>query len=176
MVITRKITLYPQGDKNEVNRIYNYIRNGMEVQSLMMNQYMSALYNAKLNKWDKDQIREMNQLYSRIPSSKKGSAYDFDMSKYPTGLPIAGSIPHLCADLFSKACKDGLMYGKVSLPTYKSDSPMYVPVTAIDVIGTRIKQGRTVTTGIYHDYDTPGALVNALENDNNPNVHIKSDR
>ena len=43
MVITRKVTLYPQGDKQEVDRVYKYIRNSMETYPLMMNQCISAL-------------------------------------------------------------------------------------------------------------------------------------
>lgn len=37
--ITRKIQLVPVGDKTEVNRVYNYIREGMKAQNLAMESY-----------------------------------------------------------------------------------------------------------------------------------------
>ena len=36
-IINRKITLYPRGDKAEVDRVYKYIRDGMEIQARMKN-------------------------------------------------------------------------------------------------------------------------------------------
>lgn len=44
MILTRKIQLYPVGDKEEVNRVYQYIRDGIFNQNKAMNQYMTALY------------------------------------------------------------------------------------------------------------------------------------
>ena len=79
ITITRKLTLYPQGDKAEVDRVYKYLRDGMEVQSQMMNMCISAMYTAKLRKASKEELKEISHQYSHIPTSKKGSAYDFDM-------------------------------------------------------------------------------------------------
>lgn len=41
--ITRKIRLYPAGDEEEVNRVYNYIRNGMYAQYQASNLLMGQL-------------------------------------------------------------------------------------------------------------------------------------
>lgn len=174
LTITRKITLFPQGDKQEVDRTYKYIRDGMEVQSLVMNQCISALYCAKLRKADKDEIKEITHLYSHIPTSKLGSAYDFDMDKYPTGLPLAGSIPRVCKQKLDKACKDGLMYGKVSLPTFKKTMPLMVHNDYVNILGTKkTSNGGVKNTGFYHDYENPMDLVEALETEEKPKIHIR---
>lgn len=171
MTITRKITLYPQGDKAEVDRVYKYIRNGMEVQSQMMNMCISAMYAARLRKADKEEMKEISHSYSHTPDSKLGSAYEgiVDIEKYPTGLPIAGNIPRVCKQKLDKACKDGLMYGRVSLPTFKKDMPMYVHNDFVNIRGNKKK----CDTGIYHNYKSPMDLVNGLEKEEKPDVHIK---
>lgn len=174
IVITRKITLFPKGDKEEVNRVYKYIRNGMEVQSLMMNQCISALYCAKLRNADKEEIKELSRSYSRVPTSKKGSFYDFDIEKYPKGLPIAGNVPMVCKQKLQKACKDGLMYGKVSLPTFKKDMPLYVHNDFCNIFGTKkCSSGGFKKLGFYHDYNDLETFQEAMLNDENPNLHLK---
>lgn len=173
-IITRKITLYPQGDKQEVDRVYKYIRNGMEVQSLMMNQCISAMYYAKINGFSKDEFKELRKHYSHVPNSKKGSPYTFDMAKYPTGLPIAGSVPRACDDKFKKACSDGLMYGKTSLPTFKNTNPLMVHNDYVNIRGTKIRSdGTKRDNGLYHDYDNQEEFEKALFNEKSPNIHIK---
>lgn len=174
LTITRKITLYPQGDKAEVDRVYKYIRNGMEVQSIMMNQCISAMYCAKLRKADKEEMKQITHDYSHVPTSSKGSAYDFDMEKYPTGLPLAGTIPRVCKQKLDKACKDGLMYGKVSLPTFKKTMPMFVHNDYVNILGTKkTSSGGVNNTGLYHDYENPMQLVDALKNEDKPKIHIR---
>ncbi len=173
-ITVRKIQLYPQGDKAEIDRAYKYIRNGMSVQSLMMNQCITAMYIAKLNKVEKEEWAELRRRYSRVPTSSKGSAYDFDMEKYPTGLPIAGNVPRTCEARLKKAMKDGLMYGRVSLPTFKSTMPLMIHNAYVSVLGTvPVSGGGFKQNGFYHGYDSPGELSYALEKEQNPDVHIK---
>ncbi len=179
--ITRKITLYPQGDTKEVNRVYAYLRNGMRMQSKMMNQCMSAIYIAKKNNIEDKEFNELMKTYGRVPSSERGSAYDFDMKDYPVGLPIAGSIPHICLQKFKAYGKD-IMDGKVSLPTFKITTPLLVTKPYVDILGShplrrKINDVSTIVgyrpNGLYHDYETPMDLYEGLKNDNKPGLHIK---
>ncbi len=173
-IAVRKITLMPMGDKAEIERVYRYIRNGQEVQSLMMNKCMGAMYVARLNNIGKEEWKKLKRLHSRVPSSSKGSAYSFDMDKYPTGLPIAGSVPMKCEQKLKKAMKDGLMYGRVQVPNFKPTTPLYVPKTAISVAGTLTQSnGSPINTGLYHGYDSPGKLSAALEKEVRPDIHIR---
>ena len=177
IVITRKITLFPQGDKQEVDRVYKYIRDGMEVQSIMMNQCISAMYVLEMKGLSKEEkkneMKKLNHRYNRVPDSKLGSAYTFDMEKYPTGLPIAGSIPRACKAKFDKSLKDGLKYGKVSLPTFKKTNPMFVHNDYCNLLGSKLKNGKPNNTGFYSDYETMDDLKNALENDDKPLIHLR---
>ncbi len=171
IISTRKITLFPQGDKDEIDRVYKYLRDGMEVQSYMMNMCMSAMYSARLRKASKEEKKEIELLYSRVPTSKKGSAYSFDMAKYPTGLPIAGHVPYACKQKLGKSIKDGLMYGKVSLPSFKNTMPLMVSHRYLTPPGTKTGSGKNF--GLFHEYDSPGALSEALLKDNSPKIHIR---
>lgn len=71
MVLTRKIQLVPVGDKEEVDRVYKYLRDGIFNQNKAMNQYMSTLYASTMQEISKEDRKELNRLYGRISSSKK---------------------------------------------------------------------------------------------------------
>lgn len=173
--ITRKITLFPQGDKAEIDRVYKYLRNGMEFQAQMMNQCISAMYTAKLNKISTEEWKELKKLYSHRPGSSKGSPYEDPNGKFPTGLPVAGAVPRACEAKFKKACQDGLMYGKVSLPTYKKDMPLMVHNDYVNLRGSKKNPDGSIKCdlGLYSGQETPGAIVDALYNNIDPDLHIK---
>lgn len=149
MIITRKIQIFPVGNKEEVDRVYKYLRDGIYNQNKAMNQYMSALYMATIEDISKDNRKELNRLYTRISTSKKGSAYDKSM-EFPKGLPITANLGQAVRQDFSKACKDGLLYGKISLPTYRKDNPLLVHV---DYVRLRSDNPHR-DNGIYHNYES----------------------
>ena len=149
MILTRKIQLCPIGNNDEINRVYKYIRDGIFNQNKAMNQYMSALYISSIQKISKEDRKELNNLYGRISTSKKGSAYDKGI-EFPKGLPTASSLRRKVREDFSKSCKDGLLYGKVSLPTYKKDNPLIVHVDWIRLRSTNPH----IDFGTYHNYES----------------------
>ena len=146
MILTRKIQLYPIGDKEEVRRVYKYLSDGIFNQNKAMNQYISALYMSTVQEASKEDKQELNRLYTRISTSKKGSAYDKDI-EFAKGLPI-GAIGQKVKQDFQKSIKDGLLYGKVSLPTYRKDNPLLIHVDYIRLRNTNPHQD----SGIYHNY------------------------
>ena len=148
MVLTRKIQLFPIGDKEEIDRVYKYLRDGIFNQNKAMNQYMSALYIATIEDISKEDRKELNQLYGRISTSKKGSGYGKEI-ELPKGLPICGSLGQAVRQDFSKACKDGLLYGKISLPTYRKDNPLLVHIDYVRLRSTNPH----IDFGIYHNYE-----------------------
>lgn len=158
MILSRKIQLIPVGDEEEVDRVYRYIRDGIFNQSKAMNQYISSLYIAAMQDASKDDRKELENLYTRMSNSKKGSAYDLSM-KFPKGLDTP---PNLCKKVkedFEKSCKDGLLCGKVSLPTYKKDNPLLIHVKYIRL--RSIKQYKN-DNGIYHNYKTHTEFLDKL--------------
>lgn len=123
-IITRKIKLYPVGDKEEVNRVYKFIRDGQYAQWKASNQYMSALYVAAINDISKEDRKELSHLYTRINSNKNGSAYDKDI-EFAKGVATTSELSQRIPADFKKACRDGLLKGNVGLPVYKRDNPLW---------------------------------------------------
>lgn len=159
MILTRKIQLLIVGNNDEVNRVYNYIREGIISQNKAMNQYMSALYLAELDKVSKEDRKELNQLYSRISNSKKGSAYSQDIV-FPKGLPTTSSLSMKVKQDFKQSCKNGLMYGKVSLPTYRSNNPLLIHVDWV-----RLRSDNPHHDfGLYHNYKNHAEFLEHLNN------------
>ena len=148
-IITRKIQLIPVGDKEEINRVYTYLREGIKAQNLAMNQYMSALYSTMMMDISKEDRKELYKLYSRVSSSKLGSAYDKSI-EFAKGLPMGGSIQQKVKQDFDNAMKKGLQYGKLSLPSYREDNPLLIHVDYVRLRSTNPH----IDNGLYHNYES----------------------
>lgn len=144
-------------DKEERNRVYKYLRDGMEAQNKALNEYMSALYIAAVADISKDDRKELNHLYSRISTSKLGSAYDKTI-QFAKGLPAASSVARKAQQDFSTAMKKGLMFGTVALPTYRKDAPLLVHV---DYVRLRSSNPH-IDNGMYHTYSSHQEFLDNL--------------
>lgn len=147
--IVRKIKLFPMGDKEEINRVYTYLREGIESQNRAMNQYMSALYMEMMQDMSKEDRKELNSFYQRISTSKKGSAYD-ETIEFAKGLPMGSSITQKVNADFKNAMKKGLQYGRISLPTYRDKNPLIIHRDYVRLLATNPH----LKNGIYHNYET----------------------
>lgn len=156
-IISRKIQLIPVGDKEEVNRVYTYLRDGIKSQNMAMNQYMSALYSTMVSDVSKDDRKELNKLFSRISTSNLGSAYDKSI-EFPKGLPVASSAAQKVKQDFNNAMKKGLKYGKISLPTYRENNPLLVHVDYVRLRSTNPH----IDFGLYHNYENHQDFLNNL--------------
>ena len=148
-IITRKIQLIPVGDKEEINRVYTYLREGIKAQNLAMNQYMSALYSTMMMDISKEDRKELNKLYGRVSSSKLGSAYDTSIV-FPKGLPTTSSLSLKVRQDFDNAMKKGLQYGKLSLPSYREDNSLLIHVDYVRLRSTNPH----IDNGLYHNYES----------------------
>ncbi len=146
MFLNRKIQLIPVGDKEEVNRVYSYLRDGAFNQNKAMNQFMTALYMEAVQDVSAEDRKELNKLYTRISTSKKGSAYDASI-KLPKGLPSTSSLSMKVKQDFATACKKGLLYGKISLPSYRMDGPLLVHGDYV-----KLRSQSLADCGLYHNY------------------------
>ena len=165
--ITRKYQLKVIGDKEEIDRVYKYIREGTEAQNKALNEAMSALYAANLLDMSKDDKKELSKLFSRVTNGKNESGFTDDIC-FATGLGTTSSIKQKVKQDFNNACKKGLMYGRVSLPSYKTDNPLLVSKSYVQLLSESDKN-----FGIYNAYETPMDLVDALEKETNPEVYLK---
>lgn len=166
MILTRKIQLIPVGDKEEFNRVYNYLRDGAFNQNKAMNQFMTALYMEAVQEVSAEDRKELNRLYSRISTSKKGSAYD-ESIELPKGLPSASSLSMKVKQDFAAACKKGLLYGKISLPTYRMDGPLLVHGDFV-----KLRSQSLSGCGMYHNYSSHREFLDHLY-EPDPEVFIK---
>ena len=156
MTLTRKIQIVPVGNKDEKNRVYKYLREGIEAQNKAMNEYISALYTATLMEITKEDRKELNNLFGRISTSKKGSGYDSEV-QLPKGY-TAGNITQAVQQDFANAMKKGLMFGRISLPTYRKDNPLMVHIDYIRLAKTNPHSNN----GLYHNYKSDDEFLNHL--------------
>lgn len=156
-ILTRKIQLIPVGDKEESDRVYKYLRDGIFNQNKAMNQYMSALYMGAMYEISNEDRKELHNLYGRISTSKKGSGYSTDI-KFPKGLPTTSSLTRAVDQDFANACKDGLLYGKISLPTYRKDNPLLIHVDYVRLRSANPHKDN----GIYHNYRNHAEFLDNL--------------
>lgn len=166
--LCRKIQLIPVGDKEETNRVYTYLRDGMESQNRAMNEYMSTLYVSNFMELDKDDRKELRQLFSRVSDSKLGSGFDNSIN-LPKGLPMGGTIERAVKSDFDKAMKEGLKYGRVSLPTYRKDNPLLVHIDYVRLRSTNPHND----FGLYHGYENYTDFLDKLYSERDLDLFIK---
>ena len=124
MVITRKIKLFPIGDKEEVDRVYTYIRDAQYAQyqclNLLMGHLASEFYrNGKdlNNPIFKEKQEEL--LKSKNPI--------LDEIECPKGLAIKSRAAWIVRQDFSTSIKNGLAKGDRTITNYKRSYPLQTP-------------------------------------------------
>lgn len=152
MILSRKIQLYIVGDKEEKDRVWKYLKEGVANQNKAANQYISAQYLNEIldaTKEDKKELRkELKHLYQRVSTSKLGSAYDKDMF-FPKGLHTTSAMAQRVTQDFDNAKKNGMMSGSQSLPSYKETNPLFVEAVYVKVLSKDSKG-----YGLYHKYSS----------------------
>jgi len=119
--LCKKITLYPLGSKEEVTRVYNFIRDGQYMQykglNLIMGQLASQFYkcNSELDdpqykEWVEQEIRNTNSLLQAM--------------EFPKGIDSRSLIIQRVKQDFSSALKNGLARGERSITNYKRTLPL----------------------------------------------------
>ena len=146
--LTRQIKLQIVGDKEEKDRVWKQLREGIEAQSRAMNKYMSGLYVTMMSDAGEEERKELSHLYGRMPTSNKGSAYTEDFQFFK-GLNSVSSLCMRVKKDFNNAMKKGLKYGRVSLPSYKKDFPLLIHVDYI-----KLRKLSRIDDGIYHNYQS----------------------
>ncbi len=121
-VLTRKIQLVPVGDKEEINRVYNYIREGQYSQYLGLNRLMSELV-VTFYKNDRKLDEKFNEERKNILSNSNTILNDI---LFPKGCDTKSHIVQKVKSDFSKALKNGLARGEVAVTNYKRTNPLLV--------------------------------------------------
>ncbi|MCR4845351.1 MAG: IS200/IS605 family accessory protein TnpB-related protein [Eubacterium sp.] len=122
-ITVKKIQLIPIGDKEEKDRIYKYLRDGIYNQHRILNTYMSQV-GTLYYKYNKDFTNpKFKEEFNAIFRNKNTAIYDFEQAK---GLGMAGSCGRRVNKDFSIALKNGLASGERALPFYKRDFPLLI--------------------------------------------------
>lgn len=144
MTLCRKIKLYPVGDKEEVNRVYSFIRDGQYAQyqglNLLMGQLTSSYY-----KYNRD-IKNPN-FKEEQKAILRGSNEILKDINFATGVDTKSAITQKVKQDFSIALKNGLAKGERTITNYKRTFPL-------------ITRGRDIK--ITHEYGSYNDLLDAL--------------
>lgn len=120
MIICRKLKLYPIGDKEEVNRVYKFIRDGMYAQYKALNLGMGLLSSVYL-KCNRDiKSDEFKETQKSITNSNQ----IFNNIDFATGVDSLSLITQKIKQDFSTALINGLAKGERSITNYKRDFPL----------------------------------------------------
>ena len=129
-----KCKLIPLGDKDEVNRVYQYISDGIYSQYRILNTYMSQMatlyyaYNRDIkNPEYKEKVKE-------IFRNTNTAIHDIQQA---TGLGMAGNCGMRVKKDFSTGIKYGLARGERQVPFYKRDYPLMVPARLFSIYSER---------------------------------------
>ena len=145
MTICRKIKLFPVGDKEEINRVYDFIRNGQYAQyqacNLLMGQLMSEYY-----KHNRDIKNE--EFKNRQKEICTNSNPLFEDIEFATGVDTPSAVTQKVKQDFSTALKNGLAKGERTITNYKRTNPL-------------ITRGRNLT--FYHEYESYQEFLDHLD-------------
>ena len=143
---TKKLQLYPIGEKEEVDRVFTYLRDGIYNQHCILNTYMSQV-GCLYYKYNKDfKNVGFKEEFNAIFRNTNEAIKDFTQAK---GLGMAGNCGMRVKQDFSTALKNGLARGERNLPFYKRDFPLLVPSRfltfyTIDSVDKKTGEERTV--------------------------------
>lgn len=120
-VITRKIKLFPIGNKEEVNRVYSFIRNGQYAQyqasNLLMGELISIYYKYNRNIKDENFKKECMEIY-------KANNPIFQEIEFAKGVDSLSATTQKVKQDFSTSLKNGLAKGERSVANYKRTNPL----------------------------------------------------
>lgn len=124
--ITRKIQLYPIGDKEEVQRVYKFIRDAQYSQYITMNTLMGQIA-SKYYECGRDIKNE--EFKDRLRNNYHNPLLD-DI-EYQTGLGTKALLTHRIQSDFMNDVKNGLAKGERAIRNYKRDMPVMTAKTAL---------------------------------------------
>ena len=165
ITITRKVQLFPVGDKKEVSRVYNFLCDCISTQNRTMNQAMSSIYSSALleaTKEDRDLLSNMiGRTNKKFKNGKpNGSIYGEDLS-FPEEFKIPANVKQRVNKDFSNANKhNALLKGETSLPSYNKNNPfMILPELLRPISNSKQK------FGFYYEYQDFDEFLSHLYSD-----------
>lgn len=154
MTISRKIKLFPVGNKEEINRVYKFIRDGQYAQyqasNLLMGQLMSEFYKYNRN-IDNEEFK------TKKKEICKNSNPIFNDIKFAIGVDTVSLVIRKIKQDFIFSLNNGLGKGERSIINYKRTNPLFT-------------RGRNIK--FYYEYEHYDEFLNKLY-DADLKVYIK---
>lgn len=157
VTFVKKIKLFPLGDRDEIKRVYDFIRNGQYAQcqglNLMMGALTSKYYACGKNLKDPEFVEYQKVLF-------KKSTMDILLKdiEFSTGCDTKSAITRIVKNDFNAALKNGLSKGNRTVTNYKFSYPLVI-------------RGRNIT--FFHDYESDEQFLEHIY-DSSLNVYIRT--
>ena len=164
ITITRKVQLYPVGDKKEVSRVYTLVRDLISVFNRTLNQAISFLYSQdqlEASKEDRELLAKiLTHTNKEFKNGKKGiSAYGDDIV-FIESFEIPQTAAKKAKDDYRNAKEKGLMKGKISLPSYNNNNPFILNPKFLRPLGSD-----PTNYGFYYEYASFDEFLSHLYSD-----------
>ena len=120
VTLTRKIQLFPKGDKDEIDRVYKFLRDGQYAQYLGLNRLMGELaseFYKNNRKLDDNFTKRKNEIL-------RNSNELLDDIEFAVGLDTKSAITRKVKQDFSTAIRNGLAKGERAITNYKRTNPL----------------------------------------------------
>lgn len=144
MTICRKVKLYPVGDKEEVDRVYKFIRDGQYAQyqacNLLMGQLTSEFYKCGRQLDEPEFAKKRKEIFLN-------SNPIFADIKFATGVDTPSAVTRKVRKDFKTALKNGLARGERTVTNYKRTNPL-------------ITRGRNIK--FCHEYENHNEFLDKL--------------
>lgn len=142
ITFVKKLKLTPVGDKNEISRVYDFIRNGQYTQYQLLNMFMSELgtlyYKCNRDFKSVEFIEGKKEIFAR--KNPQWDSADYPM---PTGIGMQATVGQKVQQDFSIALKNGLAKGERQLPFYKRTFPLMTQGKQLKFFSVETDEGKT---------------------------------
>lgn len=157
VTFVKKIKLFPQGDRDEIKRVYNFIRNGQYAQCQGLNLMMGAL-TSKYYACGKNLKAPEFVEYQKVLFKKSTMDILLKDIEFSTGCDTKSAITRIVKNDFNATLKNGLAKGNQTVTNYKFTYPLVI---------------RSRNIMFYHDYESDEQFLEHLY-DNNLNLYLKT--
>lgn len=165
MVITKKIKMTIVGDKDEVARVYSYIREGCYAQNTAYNYLQSVIFASYRMGEDNEVRKELYRMGARNKGSKRGpSLYDgLENIEFPKGLATPSTVSYIVRKDMQAQIKAGLLRGKISLRNKKLDAPLMIASKALFSIYSKYESDEEIWENAFNkDFEVFMKFVNGI--------------
>ena len=161
ITLVRKLRLVvATEDKDEVDRVYRFLRDARYAQNKAYNILLSRIYCAYVNNEGQDAIKEIWKRGERTPKKDDPdwSLYNGDEIRFATGTSTASSVGEAAKKAFAQQKRNGLLSGKVALANKKLTAPLLI---------------KNQLFSFYHEYESLEEACKRIISDAETRVYMK---